>query len=130
MRYELTFWHDRDNYQAAIFSDSWIRGTDIWRAINGRYWLMPQGWTGTEFDAWMLLGLVRHEREACARCAEGFGMYNPITGWTILPINYAAFGLQPPDKSTVRRSSSLARAEAEQREGNGRMLIGDNWHIW
>lgn len=124
MRYELTFWHDRDNYQAAIFSNSWIRGTDIWRAINGRYWLMPQGWTGTEFDAWMLLGLVRHEREACARCVEGIGIYDPITGWRIAPIDYATFGLEPPDEHTVQRSKDGAMVKRE------RIIIGDNWHYW
>lgn len=85
---------------------------------------MPQGWTGSEFDKWQLLGLVRHEREACARCVEGIGVYDPRTGWTIAPIDYASFGLEPPDERTVQRSKDRAKLEGE------RIIIGDNWRYW
>lgn len=123
MHFELSFWHDSDGYQVAIFSDS-IRDEDIWDAIGERYWLMPQGWTGSEFDTWMLHGRVRHEREACARCVEGIGIYDPVIGWTILPIDYAAIELDPPDQHTLRRSKTPAQLKLN------RIIVGDNWHVW
>lgn len=92
----LSFFRDDDDYQVAIFADSEIRAADIWDAIGERFWLMPEGWLGSELDTWLVLGQVRHEREACARCTEGIGIYSPRIGWTILPIDYTAIGISPP----------------------------------
>lgn len=103
MHYELSFWRDDEDYQAAIFSETSFRAEEIWIAIAERFWLMPQGWLGSEWDAWMLHGRVKHEREACSRCVEGIGIYSPDQGWKILPIDYAAIGMAPPDEVTIRR---------------------------
>ncbi|MDG5487834.1 hypothetical protein NYR55_04270 [Sphingomonas sp. BGYR3] len=93
----LNFFRDNDDYQAAIFASNEWRAAQIWEAIGERFWLMPEGWLGSELDTWLVLGRVRHEREACARCAEGIGIYNPRQGWTILPLDYDGLGIAPPD---------------------------------
>lgn len=96
----LSFFRDDDDYQAAIFAaDEW-RAEEIWHAIDERFWLMPDGWLGSELDTWLVLGRVRHEREARVKCIEGVGVYSPRTGWTILPIDYKAIGIDPPPPRT------------------------------
>ena len=92
----LSFFRDGDDYQVAVFAAFEVRAAAIWDAIGERYWLMPEGWLGSELDTWLVLGRVRHEREACARCKEGIGIYSPRSGWTILPIDYEAIGISPP----------------------------------
>lgn len=92
----LTFFRDDDDYQAAIFAETQWRAQEIWDAIDERFWLMPKGWLGSELDTWLVLGRVRHAREACGRCTEGIGVYSPRSGWKILPIDYAAVGIGPP----------------------------------
>ena len=118
MIYELTFWQDDEDYQAAIFSETSSRAEEIWIAIAERYWLMPKGWLGSELDAWLLHGRIRHEREARARCVEGIGVYSPCGGWKILPIDYDAIGMQAPDELTLRRwkkAEELARQRVNLR---------------
>ncbi len=92
----LSFFRDDDEYQVAIFAAFEERAAAIWAAIGERFWLMPEGWLGSELDTWLVLGRVRHEREACARCTEGIGIYSPRKGWTIFPLNYQAVGISPP----------------------------------
>ncbi len=93
----LNLFRDNDDYQAAIFAaDEW-RASEIWDAIAERFWLMPEGWLGSELDSWLVLGRKWHEREACERCVEGIGVYSSVNGWTILPIDYAAIGIAPPE---------------------------------
>lgn len=121
MTYELTFWRDEEDYQAAIFSETSFRAEEIWIAIAERFWLMPKGWLGSELDAWILHGRLRHEREACARCVEGIGIYSPYRGWTILPINYTAIGMIPPDELTLRRWKNAEELAAQ------RVLINRSW---
>ena len=95
----LNFYHDDEDYQVAIFaSDEWRSG-EIWDAIAGRFWLMPTGWLGSELETWLLLGRKWHEREACERGVEGIGVYSPVDGWTILPIDYVTIGIAPPNLS-------------------------------
>lgn len=94
----LNFFRDKEDYQAAIFAaDEW-RAAEIWNAIDGRFSLMPEGWLGSELESWQLFGRKWREREACERRVEGIGVYSLADGWTILPINYAAIGLAPPER--------------------------------
>lgn len=96
MVYQMTWHSDDDDYQAIIFAKDWERAELIWELIDERFYLMPEGWLGSEYDCWRMLGRVRHEREACARNIEGIGIYSPRTGWTILPIDYEVIGIEPP----------------------------------
>lgn len=94
----LNFFRDDEDIEAAIFaSDEW-RAAEIWKAIDGRFSLMPEGWLGSELESWLLFGRKWHEREACERCVEGIGVYSLADGWTILPICYPAIGLAPPER--------------------------------
>lgn len=92
----LNFFRDDEDYQAAVFASDAVRAAEIWEAIDERFWLMPKGWLGSEQDSWRLFGRKWHEREACARCVEGIGIYDQFEGWTILPLDYEAIGIEPP----------------------------------
>ncbi|OYY65955.1 hypothetical protein [Sphingomonas sp. 28-62-11] len=92
---------DDDDDQAIIFAKDWERAELIWELIDERFYLMPKGWLGSEYDCCRLLRRMRHERESCARNIEGIGVYSPRTGWAILPIDYAATGIEPPGRRGV-----------------------------
>ena len=77
----------------------------IYKAVCDRLNLMPTGWLGSEIDTWMMLGWVRHQREAELRNQEGIGVYHSVTGWAILPIDYAAMDISP-DADRGRRLNS------------------------
>ena len=89
------FFDDEDNYQVVVFAATQHRADKIYEAVYDRLNLMPTGWLGSEIDTWMMLGWVRHQREAELRNQEGIGVYSPATGWAILPIDYAAMELLP-----------------------------------
>ena len=51
----LSLFRDEVDYQVAIFAaDEW-RAAEIWEAIAKRFWLMPDGWLGSEVDSWLVL---------------------------------------------------------------------------
>lgn len=99
--YEMHVWEDpEDGDQVVVFTWSEERAAEIFLTLEVNF-KVPEGWTCDAWDCWQLFGLVKHEREACLRRVEGIGVYTSRKGWTLLPIDYAALGLDPP-RSNLR----------------------------
>ena len=56
MVYQMTWHSDDGDYQAIIFAKDRERAELIWELIDERFHLMPEGWLGSEYDCWRLLG--------------------------------------------------------------------------
>lgn len=92
----VPFVDDDSNLQAAIFARDEERAEVVWDHIRGRLEYWPEDCSTSEWDAFRLFGLVRHQWEAEERCEEGIGTYAPEAGWTILPLDYEDFDLDRP----------------------------------
>lgn len=93
---EMHHYINEDDYQVVLFARDQERADDIYGGIYDRFDLLPRGWLGSEWDAWTTVGLVRHQRHAEERGVEGLGIYLE-EGWQILPLDYEALGIDPPD---------------------------------
>lgn len=87
---------DEDDYEVVLFAHSVARAADLYGAISHDYSVLPRPWLGSEWEAWLAVGIVRHERQATQRGVEGLGIYTD-QGWQILPLDYRALGINPPD---------------------------------
>ncbi|MDO6415936.1 hypothetical protein Q4F19_16215 [Sphingomonas sp. BIUV-7] len=96
---------DDSDHQAAIFAESVERAEEIWDHVQHQLQHMPAGWLGSEWSEWQLLGHGRHQQAAESLRREGVGIYSPDTGWAILPIDYAAFDLDPPEDDPREHSA-------------------------
>jgi hypothetical protein len=87
---------DDDGYEVVLFARDLGRACELYEAILPDYRSLPCEWRGSEWETWSTIGMVRHAAQAEARGVEGVAIYNPA-GWLILPLDYDAFGLEPPD---------------------------------
>lgn len=93
---EMHHFIDKDDYQFVFFARDDFRAGELYDAMCHRDASLPDEWLGSEWDAWTMIGLVRHQRHAENRGVEGIGVYS-ADGWQILPIDYQEFGVDPPD---------------------------------
>lgn len=94
---ELHIHIDDDGDEVVIFARDSFRAGDLYDAIHRRFDLLPEGWVTHAWETWTTLGLVRHGIQARQRGIEGVGVYDPERGWKILPLDYTALGVEPPD---------------------------------
>lgn len=87
---------DDDGYDVVLFAHDLERVREVYKAILLDYRALPPEWQGSEWEAWCATGIVRHAAQAEARGVEGVGIYNP-DGWLILPLDYGALHVAPPD---------------------------------
>lgn len=92
---------DDDDYQIVLFARDEMRARNLYRVICDQLDQLPDGWLGAEWEAWTTVGLVRHQRHAEERGVEGVGIYSE-QGWEILPLDYEALGIEPPDWQVER----------------------------
>lgn len=87
---------DDDGYEVVLFARDQERATELYDAILHDYRVLPREWRGSEWETWSTIGMVRHCAEAEARGVEGIAVYS-TDGWLILPLDYVALGVAPPD---------------------------------
>ncbi len=87
---------DDEGYEVVLFARNQERAGELYAAILSDYGALPQEWRGSEWEAWSVFGMVRHQAPAENRGTEGVGIYNPY-GWLILPLDYDVLGVAPPD---------------------------------
>lgn len=95
---ELIVFFDGDGDEVVFFARDHYRAGDLYDAIRDRFDLLPEGMTPHAWEAWTTVGLVRHGIQARQRGVEGVGVYDSERGWHILPLDYVALEIDPPDK--------------------------------
>jgi hypothetical protein len=87
---------DEDDIHVVLFTYDRDRANNVHRTIMDGKLSLPERWVGSAWQIWQQDGLVRHQGQAEACGIEGIGVYT-LDGWKILPLNYAALGVDLSD---------------------------------
>ena len=87
---------DDEGDEMVLFAHGDVRANELYDGVITCPGAMPRAGAMSAWTAWNTVGLVRHLAQAERRGIEGIGLYRR-EGWQILPINYVAIGMDPPD---------------------------------